>query len=172
MGVRGARQRVRQGARRGETGSVTGGKTRSKTGSETGSETGRDEFMLGFRVPTTCGKKTLITTYSGEVSPPPANWTTTQCETGGETGSETGGETGSETGSETSHLVKLSLPDILYLMTTRANLFSRSTSSQKYQWNLNCKWSVWTVVNLLLFLVTLASHILQVQQCSIRGIQI
>ena len=114
--VRGSRQRVRQGvrqgARRGETGgetrSVTGGKTRSKTGSETGSETGRDEFMLGFRVPTTCGKKTSITTYSGEMSPPPANRTTTQCETGGETGSETGGETGSET----SHLVKLSLPDI------------------------------------------------------------
>ena len=96
---------------------MTGGKTRSKTGSETDSETGRDEFMLGFRVPTTCGKKTSITTYSGEVSPPPANRTTTQCETGsetgGETGSETGGETGSETGSETSHLVKLSLPDIL-----------------------------------------------------------
>ena len=76
--------------------------------------------MLGFRVPTTCGKKTSITTYSGEVSPPPANRTTTQCETGSETGdetesetgSETGGETGSETGSETSHLVKLSLPDI------------------------------------------------------------
>ena len=104
---------------------MTGDKTRSKTGSETG----RDEFMLGFRVPTTCGKKTSITTYSGEVSPPPANRTTTQCETGGktgsktggetgsetggETGSETGGETGSETGSETSHLVKLSLPDIL-----------------------------------------------------------
>ena len=119
-GVRGARQRVRQGVRQGarrgetggETGSVTGGKTRSKTGSETGSETGRDKFMLGFRVPTTCGMKTSITTYSGEVSPPPANQTTTQCETGGETGSETGGETGSETGSETSHLVKLSLPDI------------------------------------------------------------
>ena len=76
--------------------------------------------MLGFRVPTTCSKKTSITTYSGEVSPPPANRTTTQCETGGETGSQTGGETGSqtggetgsETGSETSHLVKLSLPDI------------------------------------------------------------
>ena len=46
---------------------------RGKTGSKTGSETGRDEFMLGFRVPTTCGKKTSITTYSGEVSPPPAN---------------------------------------------------------------------------------------------------
>ena len=61
----------------GETGSITGGKTGSKTGSETGSETGRDEFMLGFRVPTTCGKKTSITTYSGEVSPPPANRTTT-----------------------------------------------------------------------------------------------
>ena len=61
---------------------------------------GRNEFMLGFRVPTTCGKKTLTTTYSGEVSPPPANRTTTQCETGGETGSETGGEIGSETGGE------------------------------------------------------------------------
>ena len=87
------------------TGSVTGGKTRSKTGSETGSKMGRDEFMLGFRVPTTCGKKTSITTYSGEVSPPPANQTTTQCETGsetgGETGSQTGGKTGSETGGET-----------------------------------------------------------------------
>ena len=123
---------------------MTGGKTRSKTGSETG----RDEFMLGFRVPTTCGKKTSITTYSGEVSPPPANRTTTQCETGGKTGSKTGGETGSktggetgsetggetggetgsetggetgsetggETGSETSHLVKLSLPDIIYFI--------------------------------------------------------
>ena len=76
---------------------MTGG----KTGSETGSKTGRDKFMLGFRVPTTCGKKTSITTYSGEVSPPPANRTTTQCETGGETGSETGGETGSKTGDET-----------------------------------------------------------------------
>ena len=99
---------------------MTGGKTRSKTGSETGREMGRDKFMLGFRVPTTCGKKTSITTYSGEVSPPPANRTTTQCETGGETGSETGdetgGETGSETGSETSHLVKLSLPDIYHLI--------------------------------------------------------
>ena len=42
------------------------------TGSETGSEMGRDKFMLGFRVPTTCGKKTSITTYSDEVSPPPA----------------------------------------------------------------------------------------------------
>ena len=71
------------------------------TGGKTGSETGRDEFMLGFRVPTTCGKKTSITTYSGEVSPPPANRTTTQCETGGKTGSKTGGETGSETGGET-----------------------------------------------------------------------
>ena len=75
--------------------------TGGKTGSETESETGQDEFMLGFRVPTTCGKKTLITTYSGEVSPPPANRTTTQCETGGKTGSETGGKTGSETGGET-----------------------------------------------------------------------
>ena len=61
----------------GETGSMTGGKTGSKTGSETGSKMGRDKFMLGFRVPTTCSKKTSITTYSGEVSPPPANWTTT-----------------------------------------------------------------------------------------------
>ena len=57
----------------GETGSMTGGKTGSKTGSETGSKMGQDKFMLGFRVPRTCGKKTLITTYSGEVSPPPAN---------------------------------------------------------------------------------------------------
>ena len=75
--MRGARQRVRQGvrqgARRGETGGETGSVTGGKTGSETGSETGRDKFMLGFRVPTTCGKKTSITTYSGEVSPPPAN---------------------------------------------------------------------------------------------------
>ena len=80
---------------------MTGGKTRSKTGSETGSETGRDKFILGSRVPTTCGKKTSITTYSGEVSPPTANRTTTQCETGSETGGETGSETGSETGGET-----------------------------------------------------------------------
>ena len=80
---------------------MTGGKTGSKTGSETGSEMERDEFMLGFRVPTTCGKKTSITTYSGEVSPPPANQTTTQCVTGGETGSETGGKTGSKTGGKT-----------------------------------------------------------------------
>ena len=80
---------------------MTGGKTGSKTGSETGSKMGRDKFMLGFRVPTTCSKKTLITTYSGEVSPPPANRTTTQCETGGKTGGETGSETGGETGSKT-----------------------------------------------------------------------
>ena len=40
-----------------ETGGETGSKTGGKTGSETGSETGQDEFMLGFRVPTTCGKK-------------------------------------------------------------------------------------------------------------------
>ena len=36
---------------------MTGGKTGNETGGETGSEMGRDEFMLGFRVPTTCGKK-------------------------------------------------------------------------------------------------------------------
>ena len=89
---------------------MTGGKTRSKTGSETGSKTGRDEFMLGFRVPTTCGKKTSITTYSGEVSPPPANRTTTQCETGGETGSKTGSKTGGETGSETGGETGFSVP--------------------------------------------------------------
>ena len=80
---------------------MTGGKTGSKTGSETGSKMGQDKFMLDFRVPTTCGKKTSITTYSGEVSPPPAKRTTTQCETGGKTGRETGGETGSKTGGET-----------------------------------------------------------------------
>ena len=80
---------------------MTGGKTRSKTGSETGSEMGSDEFMLGFRVSTTYSKKTSITTYSGEVSLPPANRNTTQCETGGERGSETGGKTGSKTGGET-----------------------------------------------------------------------
>ena len=85
----------------GKIGSMTGGKTGSMTGSETGSKMGQDKFMLGFRVPTTCGKKTSITTYSGEVSPPPANRTTTQCETGGKTGSETGGETGSKTGGKT-----------------------------------------------------------------------
>ena len=73
-GVReGARQEVRQGARRSETGGKIGSMTGGKTGSETGSKMGQDEFMLGFRVPTTCGKKNLITTYSGEVSPPPAN---------------------------------------------------------------------------------------------------
>ena len=32
---------------------------------------------------------------------------------------ETGSDTGGETGSETSHLVKLSLPDILHLMLDR-----------------------------------------------------
>ena len=52
-----------------ETGSETGG----ETGSKTGGETGRNKIILGFRVPTTCGKKTSITTYSGEVSPPRAN---------------------------------------------------------------------------------------------------
>ena len=35
--------------------------------------------ILGFRVPTTWNEKTSITTYSGEVSPPPENRTTTQC---------------------------------------------------------------------------------------------
>ena len=59
----------------GETGGETGGKG-SETGGKTGGEMGWNEIILGFRVPTTCGKKTLITTYSGEVSPPPANRTT------------------------------------------------------------------------------------------------
>ena len=89
---------------------MTGGKTRSKTGSETGSKMGQDEFMLGFRVPTTCGKKTSITTYSGEVSPPPANRTTTQCETGSETGGKTGSQTGGKTGSETGGETGFSVP--------------------------------------------------------------
>ena len=101
---------------------MTGGKTSSKTGSKTG----QDKFMLGFRVPTTCGKKTSITTYSGEVSPPPANRTTTQCETGSETGGETGSETGGETGSETSHLVKLSLPDIFCLFSICSHVFTNN----------------------------------------------
>ena len=35
--------------------------------------------ILGFRVPTTWNEKTSITTYSGEVSPPPENRTITQC---------------------------------------------------------------------------------------------
>ena len=37
---------------------------------------GRNKIILGFRVLTSCGKKTSITAYSGEVSPPPANRTT------------------------------------------------------------------------------------------------
>ena len=39
---------------------MTGGETGSETGVRQGArrgEMGRDEFMLGFRVPTTCGKK-------------------------------------------------------------------------------------------------------------------
>ena len=52
---------VRQGRDRGETGArQTRGETRSKTGSETGARQGRDKLnkiILGFRVPTTCGKK-------------------------------------------------------------------------------------------------------------------
>ena len=35
--------------------------------------------ILGFRVTTTWNEKTSITTYSGEVSPPPENRTITQC---------------------------------------------------------------------------------------------
>ena len=62
-----------------EIGSKTGGETGGKTGSETGArrgEMGWNEIILGFRVPTTRSKKTSITTYTGEVSPPPANRTT------------------------------------------------------------------------------------------------
>ena len=35
--------------------------------------------ILGFRVPTTWNGKSSITTYSGQMSPPPANRTTTTC---------------------------------------------------------------------------------------------
>ena len=35
--------------------------------------------ILGFRVPTTWNRKSLITTYSGQMSPPPANRTITTC---------------------------------------------------------------------------------------------
>ena len=35
--------------------------------------------ILGFRVPTTWNRKSSITTYSGQMSPPPANRTTTTC---------------------------------------------------------------------------------------------
>ena len=34
--------------------------------------------ILGFRVPTTWNGKSSITTYSGQMSPPPANRTTTR----------------------------------------------------------------------------------------------
>ena len=77
---------MRQGARegdetRGETGHETGGKTGSETGARQGArqgqdrerdrgktegKTGQNEIILSFRV----------STYSGEVSPPPANRTT------------------------------------------------------------------------------------------------
>ena len=62
------RQGVRQGGDRGQD--------REQDRGKTGGEMGQNEIILGFRVPTTCGKKTSITTYSGEVSPPHANRTT------------------------------------------------------------------------------------------------
>ena len=61
----GTRQGVRQGVRH-----------RERDRGKIGGETGRNEIILGFRVPTTRSKKTSITTYTGEVSPPPANRTT------------------------------------------------------------------------------------------------
>ena len=53
-----------------------GGKGEQR-GSKGGAKGSKAYSILGFRVPTTCGKtKISITTYSGEVSPPPANRTT------------------------------------------------------------------------------------------------
>ena len=52
-----------------ETGSETGGETgqdRERDRGKTGGKTGQNEIILSFRV----------STYSGEVSPPPANRTT------------------------------------------------------------------------------------------------
>ena len=42
---------------RGETGGETGSETGSETRGETGGETGVRQIILGFRVPTTYGKK-------------------------------------------------------------------------------------------------------------------
>ena len=48
-------------------------------GGEGGAKGSEAYSILGFRVPTTWNEKTSITTYSGEVSPPPENRTITQC---------------------------------------------------------------------------------------------
>ena len=61
------------------------GVSRSELGSEleqTGvswSEPSEPNVILGFRIPTTFGGKTLIITYSAYVSPPPASKVPTQC---------------------------------------------------------------------------------------------
>ena len=43
------------------------------------SEMSEPNIILGFRVPTTIGRKTLIITYSAYVSPPPGSKVPTQC---------------------------------------------------------------------------------------------
>ena len=43
------------------------------------SELNKPNVILGFRIPTTFGRKTSIITYSAYVSPPPASKFLTQC---------------------------------------------------------------------------------------------
>ena len=43
------------------------------------SEPSEQNVILGFRAPTTSGRKTLIITYSAYVSPPPGSKIPTQC---------------------------------------------------------------------------------------------
>ena len=45
------------GETRGETGGKMRGETRGEIGGKTGGKMAKSEIILGFRVPTTCGKK-------------------------------------------------------------------------------------------------------------------
>ena len=65
-------QRERRGAKGAKGVKGSEGERRGVKGSEAYS-------ILGFRVPTTWNGKSSITTYSGQMSPPPANRTTTTC---------------------------------------------------------------------------------------------
>ena len=68
-------QRKRRGAK-GSEGERRGAKGAKGAKGVKGSEA---YSMLGFRVPTTWNGKSSITTYSGQMSPPPTNRTTTTC---------------------------------------------------------------------------------------------
>ena len=77
LGAKGAK--VGEGEQKGGEGEQRGAKgSKGSEGERRGAKGSKAYSILGFRVPTTWNEKTLITTYSGEVSPPPENRTITQ----------------------------------------------------------------------------------------------